>query len=238
MADTIKTLIGNIKGPKGDKGTTGATGATGPAGDKGDKGDTGATGAKGATGQRGSRWSQGTAITGTSTTATVFSSTGITDALVNDNYLNTTTGNTYRCTTPGNASTAKWVYTGCIKGATGPTGATGPAGPAGTSATTAEKVKYTKEDGSESTVQAELAQLNGNFDKSIKMKDVAGDLFDTTYGNGWYYFADKSINTPETYGICFVLKIHGWDFRFAIGTTKFAYTNVNIGQGFGAWLKL
>ncbi len=74
---------------------------------------------KGATGTRGSRWSTGTAITGTSTTATVFSSSGITDALVNDMYLNTSTGNVYRCTTAGNASTAKWVYTGSIKGATG-----------------------------------------------------------------------------------------------------------------------
>ena len=75
----------------------------------------GATGTKGATGTRGSRWSTGTAITGTSTTAAVFA-TGITDALVNDMYLNTSTGYVYRCTTAGNASTAKWVYAGCING--------------------------------------------------------------------------------------------------------------------------
>lgn len=54
-------------------------------------GATGAKGATGATGTRGSRWSTGTAITGTSTTAAVFA-TGITDALVNDMYLNTNTG--------------------------------------------------------------------------------------------------------------------------------------------------
>lgn len=93
-------------------------------GSKGSKGDTGEKGEKGntgSTGQRGSRWSQGTAITGTSTTATIFSGTGITDALVNDNYLNTSTGNTYRCTVAGNASTARWVYTGNIKGAKGDT---------------------------------------------------------------------------------------------------------------------
>lgn len=82
----------------------------------------GATGAKGNTGTRGSRWSTGTAITGTSTTGTVFSGTGITDALVNDMYLNTSTGNVYRCTTAGNASTAKWVYTGSIKGASANSG--------------------------------------------------------------------------------------------------------------------
>lgn len=132
-----KAFIGNFKGPKGD---TGATGATGPQGPKGATGATGPQGATGATGQRGSRWTQGTAITGTSTTATIFSGSGITDALVNDNYLNTSTGNTYRCTVAGNAATAKWVYTGNLRGATGPqgpkgatgaTGATGPQGPKG-----------------------------------------------------------------------------------------------------------
>ena len=74
--------------------------------------------------------------------------------------------------------------------------------------------------------------------KSTPIRAVAGDLFNTAYGNGWYYFADKSANTPETYGICFFLNINSWSFRLAIGTSKFAYTNVNIGQGFGTWLKL
>ena len=85
-------------------------------------------GPTGPTGTRGSRWTQGTAITGTSTTATVFSSSGITDAIVNDNYLNTATGNTYRCTVGGAASAAKWVYTGSLKGNTGAKGDTGATG--------------------------------------------------------------------------------------------------------------
>ena len=85
----------------------------------------GATGAKGATGTRGSTWTTGTAITGTSTTATIFSSSGITNALVNDMYLNTSTGYVYRCSVAGAASAAKWVYVGSIKGATGAKGATG-----------------------------------------------------------------------------------------------------------------
>lgn len=88
-------------------------------GSKGTTGATGATGATGSTGQRGSRWNTGTAITGTSTTAKVFSGTGITDALVNDMYLNTSTGYVYKCTVAGNASTAKWAYAGSIKGAAG-----------------------------------------------------------------------------------------------------------------------
>lgn len=150
--DTGATGAKGEKGDKGDKGDTGAKGATGaqgpigatgpqgPKGDQGIQGNTGAQGPKGATGAtgtRGSRWNQGTAITGTSTTATVFSGSGIADALVNDNYLNISTGNTYRCTTSGNAATAKWVYTGCIKGLTGAKGdkgdkgATGAQGPQG-----------------------------------------------------------------------------------------------------------
>lgn len=82
-------------------------------------------GATGATGQTGSQWYSGTGITGTSTTATVFSNSGVSSAKVNDMYLNTSTGNTYKCTVAGAASAAKWVYAGNIKGATGSTGATG-----------------------------------------------------------------------------------------------------------------
>ena len=117
-----RAFIGNFKGPKGDKGETGPQGKQGNAG---------------ATGQRGSRWTEGTAITGTSTTAGIFSGTGISDALANDMYLNTSTGNVYRCTVGGAASVAKWVFVGCIKGAKGDkgdkgtTGATGPKGPQG-----------------------------------------------------------------------------------------------------------
>lgn len=96
--------------PKGDTGDTGA------------KGDTGAAGAKGATGTRGSMIFWGTAITGTSTTATVFSGSGISSALVNDLYINTSNWNIYQCTTAGAASTAKWTYKGNIKGAKGAAG--------------------------------------------------------------------------------------------------------------------
>ncbi|OOM75506.1 hypothetical protein [Clostridium sp. BL-8] len=116
-----KLDAGELKGDKGD------TGAIGP------QGATGATGSTGATGTRGSQWFTGTAITGTSTTATIFSGSGITSALVGDQYFNTSTGNVYNCTVAGNAATAKWVYTTCLKGATGATGAQGPAGADGAS---------------------------------------------------------------------------------------------------------
>ena len=126
-----KVLIGNFKGPQGIQGETGATGAQGPTGATGATGPRGATGA---TGQRGSRISKGTAITGASTTATIFSGTGITDALINDIYINTSTGDMYQCAVAGTASVAKWVYVCNIKGATGATGAAGPQGVVGTAA--------------------------------------------------------------------------------------------------------
>lgn len=46
-------------------------------------------------------------------------------------YLNTSTFNTYRCTTAGNASSAKWTYSCNIKGATGAKGNTGATGAPG-----------------------------------------------------------------------------------------------------------
>lgn len=122
-----KVLIGNfrgpqgVQGPKGDTGAQGPTGATGATGAKGEKGDTGAQGPSGAAGQRGSLWYTGTAVTGTSTTAAVFAGTGIANALVGDMYLNTSTSGTYRCTVAGAPATAKWTYTGSIKGQKGDT---------------------------------------------------------------------------------------------------------------------
>ena len=68
------------------------------------------------------QWYSGNKITGTSTTATAFSGSGITNAQVGDMYLNTDNMNTYRCTVGGAASTAKWVYVGNIKGQTGDVG--------------------------------------------------------------------------------------------------------------------
>lgn len=110
------------------KNLKGATGAQGPKGEKG---------ATGTAGTPGSVWYQGTAITGTSTSDTIFSGSGIANARVNDKYLNTSTGYVYNCTTAGAASVAKWRYVGSIKGATGSqgpkgdTGATGPQGDTG-----------------------------------------------------------------------------------------------------------
>lgn len=85
-------------------------------------------GSTGATGTTGSQWYAGTGITGTSTTATAFADSGVVNARVNDMYLNTSTGNTYKCTVAGNATNAKWVYAGNIKGVQGDKGNTGATG--------------------------------------------------------------------------------------------------------------
>lgn len=77
-------------------------------------------------GEPGSMWYQGDEITGTSTSGTVFSGSGIANAEVNDMYLNTGSGadrgNVYVCTLAGNASTAQWTYKQNIMGPTGPAG--------------------------------------------------------------------------------------------------------------------
>lgn len=76
---------------------------------------------QGATGA-GGIWYTGTGITGTSTTATIFSDSGVASAKVGDMYLNTSTYNTYRCTTAGAPAAAKWVYVNNIKGKKGDQG--------------------------------------------------------------------------------------------------------------------
>ena len=205
-----RAFIGNFKGPKGDKGETGPKGPQGNAG---------------ATGQRGSRWTEGTAITGTSTTATVFSGTGIADALVNDMYLNTSTGNVYRCTVGGAASVAKWVFVGCIKGTkgdkgdTGATGATGPQGPSGTADTTfTEAATLTKLTSGEpfKTILGKLAKaVSSVFDKLDKSKVVNNQ---TTTVEGFALDARQA--NPNIYG---TLAKQVADLNFRISNTVFNY---------------
>ena len=79
-------------------------------------------------GEDGSQWYWGTAITGTSTSGAVFSSSGITNARVNDKYYNTSTSNIYTCTTEGAESVdlcAKIINKKKKQGNIGPAGPTG-----------------------------------------------------------------------------------------------------------------
>lgn len=77
-------------------------------------------------GDPGSMWYQGDAITGTSTSGTVFTGSGIENAELNDMYLNTGSGadkgNIYVCVLAGPANTAQWAYKQNITGPTGPAG--------------------------------------------------------------------------------------------------------------------
>lgn len=63
----------------------------------------------------GERIYDGTGITGTSTTATVFSDSGVEKALPGDKYINTDTGNVYKCVVGGAATSASWIWIMCIK---------------------------------------------------------------------------------------------------------------------------
>lgn len=80
-------------------------------------------GVQGIQGVRGTVAWHGTAITGTSTTPTAYS-TGIDSAIAGDLYLYSGTdsqniGNVYTCTQGGDASTALWAYMSNWRGATG-----------------------------------------------------------------------------------------------------------------------
>lgn len=143
----MRLLLGNFKGPEGKQG---------PEGQKGNTGDTG---------QRGSRCISGTNVTGTSTTGTIFASTGITDSLLHDYYINTSTGNLYECTVPGPADVAEWTYICNIKG---PTGATGPAG--SISDINNQKPTYTEADRLENIESGETVKISlGKLKKAISV---------------------------------------------------------------------
>lgn len=64
----------------------------------------------------GNRIFRGTVVSGESTTPTIFPTSGITDAIYGDLYLNISEGAFYHCETPGDASTATWTYDFTIAG--------------------------------------------------------------------------------------------------------------------------
>ena len=70
----------------------------------------------GADGVTGNKWYTGTVISGKSVNPTIFSGSGITEAIVGDMYMNTSEGAVYHCTTGGAPSVAAWVYDFTISG--------------------------------------------------------------------------------------------------------------------------
>lgn len=138
---SINTWIngGSLKGEKGETGERGPQGVQGPKGEDGKRGlqgPPGKNGSKGDNGERGTRTYTGGGITGESTVPTVYTNTGISDAIINDMYLNvdtgsTSLGNVYMCVRGGDSATAQWKYECSIVGARGIQGERGPQGPAG-----------------------------------------------------------------------------------------------------------
>lgn len=170
----------------------------------------GSKGSTGATGVRGSIINYGTAITGTSTTATIFSGSGLTSSLVGDMYMNTSTSYLYRCTVAGNASTAKWVYVGSMKGATG---AKGDKGDPGVNATTTAVA----------TISANGLMSKDMVTKLNSITSGATAVTDSTV-SGWGY---KKTDTTYDMSIAY----HGNPYSLMLsenGTTK---TTINFVPG-------
>lgn len=170
----------------------------------------GSKGSSGNAGARGSRINTGTAITGNSTTATVYA-TGITDSLVNDIYINTSTWNVFKCTTAGNASTAKWQYIMNIRGAQG--------------ASTASTVTWTDKNGTNTAYKIGFNGANNaiyydsaglNYNPSTKTLTGANNIWvqaqantesrngiaktDTNAGSIYFYCQGSTTGTRSIYG--------------------------------------
>lgn len=164
-----KVLIGNFKGPQGEQGIPGIQGE------------------QGERGNRGSRWTEGIAITGTSTTPTVFNGTGISDSLAEDMYLNTDTGNAYRCTTGGEATVAKWVYACNLKGIKGDTGAKGDPGTAGPKGEKGD----TGEQGPKGETPTVADNMTVAFTGAATRENIStGEKVSTVFGKIKKFFAD------------------------------------------------
>lgn len=70
-------------------------------------------------GEDGNKWYRGTAISGKAPLPTVYPTSGITEANVNDFYLNPSEGAVYHCASGGNANTATWQYDFTMSGGVG-----------------------------------------------------------------------------------------------------------------------
>lgn len=158
------------------------------------------------------KWYSGTGITGTSTTAAVFSGSGVTLAYVGDRYLNTSantnsnSGNTYECTLGGNASNAKWKYVSNILGKQGIQGPTGPEGPQGPDGEDAILICITSDNGDtfkNSTGNTTLTPevYVGGVSVTISNASTAGKFPITINENTYYlywYRGDTKLTSSNT----------------------------------------
>lgn len=209
-------------GEKGDKGDTGATGATGPQGPKGTDGAPGATGPqgpqgiKGDTGTRGSRWVVGTSITGTEDTPTAYS-TGITDSLPNDLYVNRDTNNYYRCTVGGDETTALWQFVGSL----GDDDATSLSGHTLEYFATAENIRDII---SGDTAVGNASKLGGNASTAYLLTADANTLLTGKSNTGHKHTKSEITDFPTSLPAS---DVSSW----AKATSKPTYTKAEVGLG-------
>ncbi len=121
-------------------------------------------------------------------------------AKVNDLYLNTSTGNVYQCTAGGAASGAKWAYTGCLmgpQGKTGATGATGPTGAAGKDATVngVNALTLTASGGLTSSQSGSTLAIDGS---GLQPKRVSISLSSSGWSKGLQTMTVPGISASET----------------------------------------
>lgn len=176
----------------------------------------------------GNKWYSGTGVTGTSTDGAIFSGSGVATASVGDMYLNGSTGNVYRCTTPGIPSVAVWSYSGCIKGSTGS------AGPSGKIAKTYASVTAMQSDFETSTevgdgelVMINTGSVNDEDTGKIYRKDTASFTYvgDISGPRGTQLYSGSYL----TYSGSTVSKGNSPDFAYANVGDKYINTGTNGG---------
>ena len=137
----------------------------------------GEQGIQGDTGTDGSHIYYGTACTGTSETGVVFA-TGITNANVDDSYINTSTSYLYRCNLGGDDTTATWVYVNSLKGADGSGVAINDTSTDSTTETwSVNKINTTKQD--KITVSSTLTLTVAGWDSGTKTQSISDLTIDT-----------------------------------------------------------
>ena len=122
-------------------------------------------GENGDSGTDGSHIYYGIACTGTSETGVVFT-TGITNANIDDTYINTSTSNLYRCNLGGNDTTATWVYVNSLKGADGTVQINDTSTNSTTETWSVNKINSTKQD--KITISSTLTLTVAGWDSGTK----------------------------------------------------------------------
>lgn len=160
---------------------------------------------------QGSMWYNGTSITGTSATASVFP-TGITLAHVGDLYLNTNTSLVYWCAKEGNASVATWRYLCSIKGAQGIQGNTGPTGTTFTPAVNSQGIiSWSNDGGKTNPPSVSIKGPKGDPGTGLDIRGTYATLAELQAAvqspqQGWMY----NVGTQAPYRVYMYDSSNGW----------------------------